>query len=58
MTAALNDMLSPTFNAELRSMTKDDRTLNVTAYGAKWNQLDDSGTTHVSVVDKDRKLWR
>ena len=40
MTAALNDMLSPTFNAELRSMTKDDRTLNVTAYGAKWNQLD------------------
>ena len=54
MTAALNDMLSPTFNAELRSMTKDDRTLNVTAYGAKWNQLDDSGTTHVSVVDKDR----
>ena len=54
MTDALNDMLSPTFNAQLRAMTKDDRTLDVTAYGAKYNQLDDSGTTHVSVVDEDR----
>ena len=54
MTDALNDMLSPTFNAQLRAITKDDRTLDVTAYGAKYNQLDDSGTTHVSVVDEDR----
>jgi len=54
LAAALADMLSPSFNAELRAATLDNATRPATAYGARWNQLDDSGTTHLSVVDKDR----
>lgn len=54
VSGALADMLSPEFNARLRAMTRDDATLDISAYGARWNQLDDSGTTHVSVVDAER----
>ena len=45
VTAVLEDMLSPTFNSQLRAATRDDSTLPVEAYGARWSQLDDSGTT-------------
>ena len=44
----------PQFNARLRSDTLDNATKDARAYGAKWNQLDDSGTTHLSVVDANR----
>ena len=53
VTAVLEDMLSPTFNSQLRAATRDDSTLPVEAYGARWSQLDDSGTTHVCVVDAE-----
>jgi gamma-glutamyltranspeptidase/glutathione hydrolase/leukotriene-C4 hydrolase len=43
LAAALADMLSPSFNAELRAATLDNATRPATAYGARWNQLDDSG---------------
>ena len=33
------------------ALLQDDTTLPIDEYGAKWSQLDDSGTTHVSVVD-------
>ena len=52
--AAVRDMLSPEFNAQLRRETLDNATREATAYGAKWNQLEDSGTTHLSVVDASR----
>ena len=53
LTGAIRDMLDPGFNrALIESRYDDDRTQpDVSAYGARWNQLDDSGTTHVSVVD-------
>jgi gamma-glutamyltranspeptidase/glutathione hydrolase/leukotriene-C4 hydrolase len=54
LTSAMADMLSPEFNARLRGETSDDATKEATAYGARWNQLDDSGTTHLSVLDEAR----
>jgi len=53
LTGAIRDMLDPGFNrALIESRYDDDRTQpDARAYGARWNQLDDSGTTHVSVVD-------
>ena len=54
ISGAVRDMLSPAFNAALRAMTKDDATLPLGAYGARWNLVEDHGTTHVSVVDADR----
>jgi gamma-glutamyltranspeptidase len=54
LAAALADMLSPSFNSELRTATLDNATRPATAYGAQWNQLDDSGTTHLCVVDAER----
>ena len=52
ISGALGDMLDPVFVNELRQMTNDAHTLPVEEYGARWNQVTDSGTTHVSVVDR------
>ena len=52
LTGAIRDMLDPGFNrALIESRYDDDRTQpDVRAYGARWNQLDDSGpvsSTHL-----------
>jgi gamma-glutamyltranspeptidase/glutathione hydrolase/leukotriene-C4 hydrolase len=54
ISGAIHDMLSPAFNAALRAMTLDDATLPLGEYGARWNLVEDHGTTHVSVVDSSR----
>ena len=54
ISGAVHDMLSPAFNAALRAMTLDDATLPLGEYGARWNLVEDHGTTHVSVVDSSR----
>ena len=54
VTRVLRDMLSETFNAELRSSIEDHAVVNLKQYGARYNQLtEDHGTTHLSVVDAE-----
>eukprot|EP00850_Spirogloea_muscicola_P009647 SM000054S18133 [mRNA] locus=s54:740330:743578:+ [translate_table: standard] len=54
VTDVLADMLSDDFAAKMRATINDSTTLNYTEYGGKWNQLDDHGTSHFNVVDRDR----
>ncbi|KAK3238347.1 hypothetical protein CYMTET_51636, partial [Cymbomonas tetramitiformis] len=51
---SLRDMLDPDFAASVRANTSDDSTLEARKYGGKWNQLEDHGTSHLSVVDAGR----
>ncbi|GAQ91012.1 gamma-glutamyltranspeptidase [Klebsormidium nitens] len=54
VTAVLADMLSSDFAAQVRANISDDRTFPPEYYGGKWSQLDDHGTSHVSIVDSER----
>ncbi|KAI3942850.1 hypothetical protein MKW92_011479 [Papaver armeniacum] len=50
------NMLSTSFAADLRKKIKDDTALPLKDYLPKWNQLNDHGTSHFCVVDKDRNV--
>ncbi|KAL3696797.1 hypothetical protein R1sor_010873 [Riccia sorocarpa] len=50
----LKDMLSPAFAATLQKTISDTTTQPPQFYGGRWNQLEDHGTSHISVVDADR----
>ncbi|KAJ7525923.1 hypothetical protein O6H91_17G075100 [Diphasiastrum complanatum] len=50
----LEDMLSAKFAAELQETIVDNRTFSPEYYGGKWNQLNDHGTCHLSIIDQDR----
>jgi len=56
----LEDMLSDEFVDQLRNDTSDAKTMPFNLYGGKYNAsslpvvLDDHGTSHFCVVDKDR----
>jgi gamma-glutamyltranspeptidase/glutathione hydrolase/leukotriene-C4 hydrolase len=54
----LEDMLSSDFAAQVRANISDDRTFPPEYYGGKWSQLDDHGTSHISVVDSERNAVR
>ncbi|KAI3844334.1 hypothetical protein MKX03_006137 [Papaver bracteatum] len=51
-----DNMLSTSFAAELREKIKDDTTLPTKDYLPKWSQLNDHGTSHFCIVDKDRNV--
>ncbi|XP_022774920.1 glutathione hydrolase 1-like isoform X2 [Durio zibethinus] len=48
------DMLSPKFAQELKKTIFDNMTFGPSHYGGRWNQIDDHGTSHVSIVDSER----
>ncbi|KAI3451101.1 hypothetical protein Pfo_007766 [Paulownia fortunei] len=50
----LKDMLSEEFAAELRKTIFDNTTFNPSHYGGRWNQIHDHGTSHISIVDRQR----
>eukprot|EP00878_Enallax_costatus_P018979 GHUV01020007.1.p1 GENE.GHUV01020007.1~~GHUV01020007.1.p1 ORF type:complete len:457 (+),score=130.97 GHUV01020007.1:1014-2384(+) len=57
--AAVADLLSDDFVAQLRAMTRDNGVIAGDLYGGRWNPLgavpaNESGTSHLCVVDKDR----
>ncbi|XP_057870182.2 glutathione hydrolase 1 isoform X1 [Cryptomeria japonica] len=54
VTNVLADMLSPKFAAELKKTIYDNMTFGPSHYGGKWNEIDDHGTSHFSIVDVDR----
>ncbi|KAF7834238.1 glutathione hydrolase 1 [Senna tora] len=54
ITAVVSDMLSPKFAKELQKTINDNRTFDSNYYGGKWNQINEHGTSHVSIVDQER----
>ncbi|KAG8383471.1 hypothetical protein BUALT_Bualt04G0016700 [Buddleja alternifolia] len=50
----MKDMLSEKFAAELRRNISDKTTFNSSHYGGRWNQINDHGTSHISIVDEQR----
>ncbi|MED6175655.1 Gamma-glutamyltranspeptidase 1 [Stylosanthes scabra] len=54
ITAVLSDMLSPKFAKLLKNDINDNRTFGPDHYGGRWNQIQDHGTSHVSIIDGDR----
>nr|VDD41154.1 unnamed protein product [Brassica oleracea] len=56
VTKVVSDMLSPEFAKDLKKKISDERTFKPKHYGAKWNELQDHGTSHLSIIDKDRNV--
>ncbi|XP_043805151.1 putative inactive glutathione hydrolase 4 isoform X3 [Manihot esculenta] len=56
ITEVLSDMLSPTFAQQLKKTIYDNMTFDSGHYGGRWNQVNDHGTSHVSIVDKERNV--
>ncbi|KAJ8542020.1 hypothetical protein K7X08_016886 [Anisodus acutangulus] len=50
----INDMLSTEFAKQLKKTIYDNMTFNSNHYGGKWNQINDHGTSHMSIVDGER----
>ena len=54
ITRLISDMLSPKFGRALRRDINDNKTLSTNHYGGKWNQINDHGTTHLSIIDFEK----
>ncbi|KAJ8769564.1 hypothetical protein K2173_005167 [Erythroxylum novogranatense] len=54
VTEVVSDMLSPEFAKKLKKAILDNMTFDPQYYGGKWNQIQDHGTSHVSIVDRER----
>ncbi|CAN6824944.1 unnamed protein product [Brassica oleracea] len=52
----VSDMLSPKFAQELKKKINDDKTFDPKYYGGKWNEIHDHGTSHFSIIDKERNV--
>ncbi|CAA0806403.1 Gamma-glutamyltranspeptidase 1 [Striga hermonthica] len=50
----LRDMLSKVFAETLRKTINDSKTFDFSHYGGRWNQIHDHGTSHISIVDRER----
>ncbi|MCD7447358.1 Gamma-glutamyltranspeptidase 1 [Datura stramonium] len=50
----VNDMLSTEFAKQLKKTIYDNMTFTSNHYGGKWNQINDHGTSHMSIVDSER----
>ncbi|KAJ4715616.1 Gamma-glutamyltranspeptidase [Melia azedarach] len=54
VTEVVSDMLSPRFARMLKRTIRDNMTLDARLYGSRWNQIDDHGTSHLSIVDHEK----
>ncbi|KFK30534.1 hypothetical protein AALP_AA7G274900 [Arabis alpina] len=50
----VSDMLSLKFAQDLKSKINDNKTFDPKYYGGKWNQINDHGTSHLSIIDSER----
>ncbi|PIA47963.1 hypothetical protein AQUCO_01400514v1 [Aquilegia coerulea] len=50
----VSDMLSIKFAKELKKTIYDNMTFTPDHYGGRWNQIHDHGTSHISIVDRER----
>ncbi|CDY50902.1 BnaCnng19940D [Brassica napus] len=56
VTKVVSDMLSPKFAQELKKKINDDKTFDPKYYGGRWNEIHDHGTSHFSIIDKERNV--
>lgn len=54
VTGVVSDMLSRKFAEVLKKDINDNRTFDPNHYGGRWNQINDHGTSHVSIIDVER----
>ncbi|KAJ4715624.1 Gamma-glutamyltranspeptidase [Melia azedarach] len=54
VSAVITEMLSPRFAMALQRTISDQKTYGPLHYGGRWNPPRDHGTSHVSIVDKNR----
>ncbi|WZZ84646.1 hypothetical protein YC2023_113225 [Brassica napus] len=54
MMLVVSDMLSPEFAKDLKKKINDDKTFDPKYYGGMWNQIDHHGTSHLSIIDRER----
>ncbi|KAJ1394133.1 Nucleophile aminohydrolase, N-terminal [Sesbania bispinosa] len=54
VTGIVSDMLSRKFAQVLKKDINDNRTFGPSHYGGRWNQINDHGTSHVSIIDVER----
>ncbi|CAA7031891.1 unnamed protein product [Microthlaspi erraticum] len=54
VTKVVSDMLSPKFAKGLKKKINDEKTFDPKHYGGKWNQIEDHGTSHLSIIDSER----
>lgn len=54
ITEVLSDMLSTKFAQVLKKDINDNKTYDSSHYGGKWNQINDHGTSHLSIIDFER----
>ncbi|XP_010531409.1 PREDICTED: gamma-glutamyltranspeptidase 1-like [Tarenaya hassleriana] len=54
VTKVVSDMMSPKFAQELKKTINDNRTFDPSHYGGRWNQINDHGTSHLSIIDQER----
>ncbi|KAJ6737132.1 GLUTATHIONE HYDROLASE 1-RELATED [Salix viminalis] len=50
----VSDMISLKFAQELKKTIHDNMTFDPGHYGGRWNQVDDHGTSHLSIVDSEQ----
>ncbi|VVB09758.1 unnamed protein product [Arabis nemorensis] len=50
----VSDMLSLKLAQDLKRKINDDKTFDPKFYGGKWSQIDDHGTSHLSIIDQER----
>ncbi|KAL0739620.1 hypothetical protein Bca4012_015830 [Brassica carinata] len=54
VTKVVSDMLSPKFAQDLKRKINDKKTFDPKYYGGRWNQIKDHGTSHLSIIDRER----
>lgn len=54
VTKVLADMLSPKFAEELKKTILDNMTFDPSHYGGRWGQINDHGTSHLSIIDHEQ----
>ncbi|KAJ9541163.1 hypothetical protein OSB04_027669 [Centaurea solstitialis] len=52
----LDLMTSPKFAKQLKKTIYDNMTFDSAHYGGRWNQIEEHGTSHMSIIDKERNV--
>ncbi|XP_012831092.1 PREDICTED: gamma-glutamyltranspeptidase 1-like [Erythranthe guttata] len=56
ISSALNSMISDNTAERVKNLINDNRTFDPPHYRSKWAQLNDHGTSHLCIVDRDRNV--
>ncbi|GFP97690.1 gamma-glutamyltranspeptidase 1 [Phtheirospermum japonicum] len=56
ITKALNNMISDSTAEKIKNLIDDNRTFDSKHYRSKWGQVNDHGTNHLCIVDRDRNV--